>query len=166
MLACGPRGVFLTTPNRWFPVEVHTALPLLHWLPPRAFRHALARLGLEFFADERNLNLVSKSGLRRMTKRHDDWNVALQSHHVGGWPSNLLLIATRPLGARSFLRRSGRRVEARPMQRDRRGIGDVEARQSALGRDAADEIAMFAREPAQALAFGAEHQRERARQRR
>ena len=27
------RRVFLTTPNRWFPVEVHTRLPLVHWLP-------------------------------------------------------------------------------------------------------------------------------------
>jgi len=28
------RRVFLTTPNRRFPVEVHTKLPLVHWLPP------------------------------------------------------------------------------------------------------------------------------------
>ena len=28
--------VFLTTPNRWFPVEVHTRLPLVHWLPDAA----------------------------------------------------------------------------------------------------------------------------------
>ena len=27
------RRVFLTTPNRWFPVEVHTRVPLVHWLP-------------------------------------------------------------------------------------------------------------------------------------
>ena len=27
------RRVFVTTPNRWFPVEVHTRLPLVHWLP-------------------------------------------------------------------------------------------------------------------------------------
>ena len=27
------RRVFLTTPNSWFPVEVHTKLPLVHWLP-------------------------------------------------------------------------------------------------------------------------------------
>ncbi len=27
------RRVFLTTPNRWFPIELHTRLPLVHWLP-------------------------------------------------------------------------------------------------------------------------------------
>jgi SAM-dependent methyltransferase len=27
------RRAFITTPNRWFPVEVHTRLPLVHWLP-------------------------------------------------------------------------------------------------------------------------------------
>jgi SAM-dependent methyltransferase len=39
------RRVFLTTPNRWFPVEVHTRLPLVHWLPdPLAHRaYDLAR---------------------------------------------------------------------------------------------------------------------------
>lgn len=38
--------VFLSTPNRWFPVETHTLVPLVHWLPrPAADRtmHALRR---------------------------------------------------------------------------------------------------------------------------
>ena len=30
------RRAFVTTPNRWFPVEVHTRLPLVHWLPDAA----------------------------------------------------------------------------------------------------------------------------------
>ena len=30
------RRVFVTTPNRWFPIEVHTRLPLVHWLPRSA----------------------------------------------------------------------------------------------------------------------------------
>jgi hypothetical protein len=38
------RGAFHTTPDRWFPIETHTQLPLLHWLPrpiqQRAFRAA------------------------------------------------------------------------------------------------------------------------------
>lgn len=32
--------VFLTTPNRWFPIEVHTRLPLVHWLPEAASHRA------------------------------------------------------------------------------------------------------------------------------
>ena len=28
--------VFVTTPNRFFPLEVHTLLPFAHWLPPSA----------------------------------------------------------------------------------------------------------------------------------
>lgn len=34
------RRVFVTTPNRWFPVEVHTRLPLVHWLPDRVAHRA------------------------------------------------------------------------------------------------------------------------------
>jgi hypothetical protein len=29
-------SVFVTTPNRWFPLEVHTLLPFVHWLPAGA----------------------------------------------------------------------------------------------------------------------------------
>ena len=31
--------VFVSTPNRWFPLETHTLVPLVHWLP----RHAADR---------------------------------------------------------------------------------------------------------------------------
>jgi SAM-dependent methyltransferase len=34
------RRVFVTTPNRWFPLEVHTRLPLVHWLPEPAAHRA------------------------------------------------------------------------------------------------------------------------------
>jgi hypothetical protein len=36
------RSVFITTPNRRFPVEVHTRLPLVHWLPD-AIAHPVYR---------------------------------------------------------------------------------------------------------------------------
>jgi hypothetical protein len=32
------RSVFVTTPNRWFPIEVHTLLPFVHWLPRRLYQ--------------------------------------------------------------------------------------------------------------------------------
>src|SRR5437763_11478030 len=33
--------VFVTTPNRWFPLDPHTLLPFAHWLPPGAARRRL-----------------------------------------------------------------------------------------------------------------------------
>lgn len=37
--------VFITTPNRWFPVEVHTGLPVVHWLPPVTADRLYERVG-------------------------------------------------------------------------------------------------------------------------
>ena len=50
--------VLFTTPNKRFPVELHTFLPLLHWLPDGAYRAALRALGHTYFADVENLNLL------------------------------------------------------------------------------------------------------------
>jgi SAM-dependent methyltransferase len=45
------RRIFVTTPNRRFPIEVHTRLPLVHWLPDRLshpiYRAAGKKLGTE-----------------------------------------------------------------------------------------------------------------------
>jgi SAM-dependent methyltransferase len=42
------RRAFVTTPNRWFPVEVHTRVPLVHWLPDRLSHPAYRALGKDF----------------------------------------------------------------------------------------------------------------------
>jgi hypothetical protein len=36
--------VFLSTPNRWFPLETHTLVPLVHWLPRAAADRAMRAL--------------------------------------------------------------------------------------------------------------------------
>jgi hypothetical protein len=35
--------VFVTTPNRFFPLDPHTLLPLVHWLPEGERRRRLLR---------------------------------------------------------------------------------------------------------------------------
>jgi hypothetical protein len=37
------RQVFVTTPNRWFPLDPHTLLPFAHWLPPGPARERVLR---------------------------------------------------------------------------------------------------------------------------
>jgi len=49
------RRVFLTTPNRRFPVEVHTRLPLVHWLPDSIAHRAYRAVGKEDATDVRLL---------------------------------------------------------------------------------------------------------------
>jgi SAM-dependent methyltransferase len=55
------RSVFVTTPNRWFPVEVHTRLPLVHWLPD-ALAHPIYNALGKGFATENHL--LSKQELK------------------------------------------------------------------------------------------------------
>jgi ubiquinone/menaquinone biosynthesis C-methylase UbiE len=90
------RGICLTTPNRWFPVEFHTHLPLVHWLPPRMCRAIFRHLGYDFFADEKNLNLMSRTQLQTIVDRLlDGWKFRILPARVAGWTSNLMLFAHR-----------------------------------------------------------------------
>jgi hypothetical protein len=89
------RAVFLTTPNRWFPVEFHTLVPFIHWLPRRYFRALLRRIGLSFFAEEANLNLMTRRDLRQIAGMVDEFAFNVSAVALAGWPSNLLLIGHR-----------------------------------------------------------------------
>jgi hypothetical protein len=89
------RGICLTTPNRWFPLELHTHLPFVHWLPKRACRSVFRALGYEFFAEERNLNLMSRSDLSKIVAHCSGWRFQIVSAKLLGLPSNLMLFAAR-----------------------------------------------------------------------
>ena len=54
------RRVFLTTPNRRFPIEVHTRLPLVHWLPDALANHAYDLAGKGF---AKELHLLTRRTL-------------------------------------------------------------------------------------------------------
>lgn len=55
--------IVIATPNRWFPIEVHTLVPLLHWLPAGVYPGLLARLSP---AHGRDLRLLTPAALRRL----------------------------------------------------------------------------------------------------
>lgn len=88
------RAIFLTTPNAWFPVEVHTSLPLIHWLPKPIFRMLLSKTHLSFFADEANLNLMTASDLRQ-AGTIEGWSMAIDKIPLAGFTSNLILFGVR-----------------------------------------------------------------------
>lgn len=89
------KGIFVTTPNRWFPVEFHTVLPLVHWLPKPWFRALLRRIGHRELALEEHLNLLGRRDLAAVGVQAGLAGWRIDSVSLGGWPSNLLLIARK-----------------------------------------------------------------------
>jgi hypothetical protein len=89
------KGICLTTPNRWFPVEFHTQLPLLHWLPKTWFRRILNGLGQTELAKEQNLNLMTERDLRKAVEGISDWSFIFDEARLLGFRSNLVLFGRR-----------------------------------------------------------------------
>ena len=89
------RGICLTTPNRWFPVEFHTQLPLIHWLPKTMCRQVFRWLGFDELAQERNLNLMTASELRAITGGFSGFYFRIAAATLLGWKSNLILFGRR-----------------------------------------------------------------------
>jgi SAM-dependent methyltransferase len=56
------KAVFFTTPNRYFPIEVHTRTPLLHFLPKLLFDQYLKIVGKAWAAGN-YMNLLGRSDL-------------------------------------------------------------------------------------------------------
>jgi hypothetical protein len=56
----------ITTPNRSYPIEFHTKIPLIHWFPKSIYQKILKFLGLSFYANEENLNLLSVDELKKI----------------------------------------------------------------------------------------------------
>jgi ubiquinone/menaquinone biosynthesis C-methylase UbiE len=89
------RGVCLTTPNRWFPIEFHTQLPVVHWLPKPACRKVFRWMGQSELAEESNLNLMTGRELRGAAGSATEWRFRLAAARLLGWKSNLVLFGHR-----------------------------------------------------------------------
>ena len=74
------RRVFLTTPNRWFPVELHTRLPFVHWLPDPAARRVYDLVRMPWAKEN---HLLGPAELRAL------FPVPVRVHNLG-----LTLVAT------------------------------------------------------------------------
>jgi len=84
---------FITTPNRYFPIEMHSFIPFLHWLPWPVFQKILKVLGKQFLADIHNLNLLSKADVQKLlgeqSRQHPDEIFYIRTL---GWPSNIVIV--------------------------------------------------------------------------
>jgi hypothetical protein len=82
------RKVFVSVPHRYFPVEHHTGIPLLHFLDG-TFNQACRMLGKSHWADRANLILMSRTGLRDLWPASEPVTVGLTGLRIGPFSSNI-----------------------------------------------------------------------------
>jgi methyltransferase family protein len=90
--------VFVTVPHRYFPVEHHTAIPLLHFWT-KSFGLACRWLGKADWADERNLILMSWQHLASLAPEGSVPMIGHTGIRLGGFSSNLFLYIDGSPGA-------------------------------------------------------------------
>lgn len=95
MYRIAKKGFFLTTPNRYFPIEIHTLIPLIHMLPKKIHRFLLNILGYKFLAKEENLNLLSERDLRKICKELNIKYYIIKKIKIFMFTSNLLLVVKK-----------------------------------------------------------------------
>lgn len=83
--------VFISTPNRYFPIDFHTLIPLIHWFPKKIHRFILKKIGLDFFSKESNLNLLSDNELRNICENLKIKNYTINKIRILGFCTNLVL---------------------------------------------------------------------------
>lgn len=88
------RAGFVSTPDRRFPVDSHTNLPFVHWLPRAAFLASLRRLGRLSPGEEWLTWLLTGRQFARMVP--DDVTFARTTQRLAGLPAVVSILFRRP----------------------------------------------------------------------
>lgn len=67
MVRVSKRGM-ITTPNKYFPVETHTRVPLIHWLEKERFDKIITRMG-KGWAAGRYMHLLGEDDLKSLAQK-------------------------------------------------------------------------------------------------
>lgn len=89
------RAVFITLPNRWFPIEHHTSLPLLHFWPA-FFRRALRGTRHAYWTDPAHVDFLDRASLSREWPAATPPRLIHTGIRLGPFSSNLAVIYRRP----------------------------------------------------------------------
>jgi len=85
------RTVCFTTPNKYFPIELHTQLPFLHWLPRRAYDRILGVLG-KSSADSRSINLLTKKRITELCREAGARKTTIRGNRLFGLVMDYIVI--------------------------------------------------------------------------
>ena len=88
---------FITTPNRFFPIDFHTKLPIIHMLPKKIHRKILRLINLKEYAEEENLNLLDENTVNKLinTQQNATFKIRIFKVKLFGLTSNLLIFGEK-----------------------------------------------------------------------
>ena len=82
----------ITTPNRYHPIDFHTKIPLIHWLPKSFHRKILSLIGLKYFSKKNNLNLLSVKDLKKLLNDFQSFEYKIYHIRFLGFISNYIIL--------------------------------------------------------------------------
>jgi len=82
---------YITTPNRWFPIEVHTRLPLLHYLPKKYFDYLLRLFGMEWAAGD-YVYLLSLNKIKKLLREADIKAYKIYKNRLFGFTLDFVIV--------------------------------------------------------------------------
>ena len=95
MIKLSNKYFVICTPNKFYPIELHTKIPFLHFLPNNIYRFILNKIGLSFFSKEENLNLLSIKNLIEIMSILNHQNFKIKYVNLMFFKSNLILIGNK-----------------------------------------------------------------------
>jgi len=95
MLRISKESIFIQTPNRFYPIDFHTILPIIHWFPKAIHRKILKFLNLDFYSKEENLNLLSANDIKKICKILNIKKYKILRFKLFFFTSNLILVINK-----------------------------------------------------------------------
>lgn len=97
VLRVSKHGVFIVCPNRLYPLEFHTGLPLLQYLPKKIHLRIYGILGKSFYSSIENLNILFPWEFKNIVtvalskeKQSFKFKVSRNFEFLVGLPSNIV----------------------------------------------------------------------------
>jgi hypothetical protein len=85
----------VVTPDRSHPIEFHSKIPFIHWLPKKIHRKILSMIGLSYLSKEENLNLLKTSNLIDLMKNFNNTEYEIRYVKFLMIKSNIILIGRK-----------------------------------------------------------------------
>jgi SAM-dependent methyltransferase len=82
---------FVTTPNKYFPIEVHTRTPLLHFLPKAVFDRYLIAVGQAWAAGD-YMNLLSLNDIKTLLAEANITDYRVICNRLAGFTVDFVLL--------------------------------------------------------------------------